>query len=322
MEREPDCAEARRDDHARVSQTRGDLDAVPAREPGDDDARAPVVLRRRQDLGAEPLDAGPELAGEGEVVREDVLDPEVEQVVDRGRERRAGGVRRRRVLEPPRRARERDGRRVERDRVLGRAPPDEGRVEPLPELGAQVADARPRRRAEPLVAGRDDHVDAEPGGVERDDPGGLRRVEDERRPDGARELDQSGRVEPVARRVLDVAHADDGGALVHDRGDRLEGERRRVVERPRQANLDAGVAGEPEPRVGDAGELEVGGDDVLPLPGLQPPRDLAERLGRVCDHRDVVRPRAEEPRDRRPGNVADSLLDLVVEPDRAAPGDL
>ena len=41
-----------------------------------------------------------QLCGEREVVREDVLDPEVEQVVDGGRERGAGGVGGRRVLEP------------------------------------------------------------------------------------------------------------------------------------------------------------------------------------------------------------------------------
>ena len=253
----------------------------------------------------------------------DVLDPEVEQVVDGGGQGGAGRVRGRGVLEPARR-RSRAGSSLasKANRVLGRLPADERRVELLPELTAQVADARPRRRAEPLVAGRDEHVHAERRGVERDDAGRLGRVQDEDRADGARQLDETGRVEPVAGRVLDVAHADDLGPLVHGGRDRVEREGRGVVERPRQPDLDPGVARDPQPRVGDARELEVGRDDVLALPRPQPPGDLAERLGRVRHDGDVVGVRAEEPRDSRPGDVADPLLDLVVEADRPAAGDL
>ena len=42
----------------------------------------------------------------------------------------------------------------------------------------------------------------------------------------------------------------------------------------------------------------------------------------MSDHRDVVGARAEEPRHRRARDVADALLDLVVETDRSPPGDL
>ena len=93
-------------------------------------------------------------------------------------------------------------------------------------------------------------------------------------------------------------------------------------ERRREPNLDPGVAREPQPRVRDARELEVGRDDVLADAGLEPPRHLAERLGRVGDDRDVVGRRAQESRRSCAGDVADALLDLVVEPDRAAARDL
>ena len=90
----------RRDDHAGLGQGGRDLRAVAAWEAGNDDPGAAVVFGRGEDLGPEPFEPRAQLCGEREVVREDVLDPEGEQVVDGRGQRGAGRVGGRRVLEP------------------------------------------------------------------------------------------------------------------------------------------------------------------------------------------------------------------------------
>jgi hypothetical protein len=132
--------------------------------------------------------------------------------VERRHVRRAGekAAHARRVLEL--------GLEVERARVA--LPADEGRLEPLGEVGPHVQPARPGAAAEPLDAAADGEVDVEGRQVDRDDPGRLVAVEDDVRARVVGAADDRVDVLDLAVLVEHVADRHEQRALVdrlHDR---------------------------------------------------------------------------------------------------------
>ena len=157
----------------------------------------------------------------------------------------------------------------------------------------------PGSRAEPLVAGRDQHVDAERGRVEGDDACGLRGVEDRVAP-----TERASSTRPAGSRRCPVAYWtwltqmtevrwSTAAAIVsseNEAGSASAGASRTSAPVSRATRSQGWVT------LGNSRSAET---TFSPAPRLQPPRDLAGRLGRVGDDRDVVHARPREPRDRR-----------------------
>ena len=128
-------AQARRDDHPRLSE------AAATAGPSCPGKRAMTIPARRSSSRASAPPPRRSRPSRSSAARRDLARgrsrSQLEQIVDGGRERCAGRVGGRGVLQPAGRLGEGYRRRVERDRVLGRLPPHERRVELLPELGPQ-----------------------------------------------------------------------------------------------------------------------------------------------------------------------------------------